>query len=100
MGALGLAGVWIVGAPPPVGPWLNAMMVVMAVIFCGFGTYLLQRPTRFGVAPVTGTDAWGKTEYGATRPATAEEGMTNGAVLVAVGLLFLAIGVFLGAVVP
>jgi hypothetical protein len=99
-GLLGVLGLYTVGRVPSMGPGVNLAMIGMSMVFSGLGTRQLQAPTAFSMASVDHHDAWGHAHYGPSRPATAKEGRTNGAVSVAVAVLMVLIGIFIGRVVP
>jgi hypothetical protein len=94
--AVGVAGVFTVGALVTKAPWANFMLIGMAMIFSALGGYQLRNPTRLRIAPIQGTDAWGNTQYGPSHQATRKEGITMGVISLSVGLAFLVLGVFIG----
>ncbi len=92
----GAAGVLLYGSSEK-APYMHLLFIGMSTLFSGLGARALKSPTTMSVASIDHTDAWGHTTYGPSRQATAEEGRTTGSVFVAVGIVFLFIGVFLRA---
>ncbi len=99
-GVVGVVGLYTVGRVPSIGPGVNLAMIGMSMVFSVLGTRQLLAPTAFSMASVDHHDAWGHAHFGPSRSATAKEGRTNGAVSVAVAVLMLLIGIFIGRVVP
>ena len=77
--------------------WAHAMLFVMSAIFAGGGAYALARPKGLPLARADGTDAFGMARYGETRPSTAAEGLTQGAILLVFGIVMMLLGAFFGA---
>jgi hypothetical protein len=96
IGAVGAIGILTVGRLLPEGPWMNAMLLAMSMIFSGFGVHALSSPTTLSVAPSLGQDAWGMNQWGPSRPATYEQGMMLGSIFLVAGLAFLLLSIFLG----
>jgi hypothetical protein len=102
VGVVGAAGVVAVGPiqnQGVVGPLMNALAVVMAVVFCGSGVRAIQAPTTIRLAQSAGTDAWGNTQFGPSHNATASEGRRTGVTHLIVGSLLLLLGIVLGRII-
>jgi hypothetical protein len=95
--ALGVVLLLTIGTVSQQAPWMHAMLIGMSMIFLGTGAYAVQRPRGLPLAANAGTDASGHQQWGPTRPSTAEQGLQYGAVMLAVGLGMLLLGVFFGA---
>jgi hypothetical protein len=60
------------------------------------GTWVAKNPTSFMVSRNMGTDASGTQQWGPSQRATRGQGLVNGLVAVGVGIVMVALGVFLG----
>jgi hypothetical protein len=96
MGAIGGLGVVTVGRVFPEGPLMNVLFIVMSMAFSGFGARALVSPTTLSMSQSLGQDAWGTNQWGPSRPATYEQGMTLGSIFVVGGIGFMLIAVFMG----
>ena len=100
--ALGVVAVGVlllvtVGTVSRHAAWAHAMLFVMSAIFAAGGAHALARPRGIPLARPDGTDAFGMTRYGETRPSTTKEGLTHGAILLVVGIAMMLLGAFFGS---
>jgi hypothetical protein len=99
IGVIGAVGVILVGPlEGSPGPLMNAFAIGMSMIFGGTGVFALTKPTSLMLSENRGTDAFGQQQWGPTRRATTEQGLTQGAIFVVVALFMLLLGIFLGRV--
>ncbi len=95
--AVGVLLLFTVGTVSRHAEWAHVMLFVMSAIFAGGGAHALARPKGIPLARPDGTDAFGMTRYGETHLSTAKEGLTQGAVLLVVGIVMMLLGAFFGS---
>jgi hypothetical protein len=96
LAVLGFGGVALLGVPAPGGFGVNAVMIVAGAAASMLGTWVAKNPTSFMVSRNMGTDASGTQQWGPSQRATRGQGLVNGLVAVGVGIVMVALGVFLG----
>jgi hypothetical protein len=96
LGGLGFGGVSLLRVPAPGGFAVNAVLVVAGAAASMLGTWVAKNPTSFMASRNMGTDAFGQHQWGPSERATRGQGLANGLAAVGVGVLLVALGVFLG----
>jgi len=96
---LGFGGVALLGVPAPGGFAVNAAMILGGAVASMLGTWAAKNPTSFMVSKPMGTDASGTQQWGPSQRATRGQGLVNGLAAVGMGVLLVALGVFLGVLV-
>jgi len=98
---LTLAGLGVyaaAGTPVNHSATTNVIMIVAGAATAAAGIWLVRKPTGLTMSSNQGTDAFGMQQYGASRSATGAELVRNGLVFTVVGVLFLIMGIFMGAI--
>ncbi len=76
----------------------SAILVLTGAFLAGFGVRALQSPTSIQFVAAGGQDAFGVTQYGAARNATAAQGRNVGLICLALGVLLTLVGVAAGGI--
>jgi hypothetical protein len=98
VGLLGVIGMLTVGSAlrKSPGPLMNGLVILMSMVFSGYGVRAVVEPTTLRIAASQGHDSWGKSEYGPSQPASRREGVTMGLTFLGIGAVLLLLGFFLG----